>query len=120
MISFDGNKVRIDNPKLFEDAEANSFKLKNRKYDGKSFEFAETMSSEWAEVKQGLVLPICPYGCGEPGQLKGIVKKEDGTDVGIFHDSDGCEFQAPIKLRDNPSAKKIMKDSEGNLYETNS
>ena len=60
--------------------------------------------------------PICPYGCEEEGVLKGIIMTPDGNAVGVFHDSDGCEFQADIQVTDDPDRKRTLKkDINGNV-----
>jgi hypothetical protein len=62
-------------------------------------------------------LPICPYGCGEEGQLKEIVMGDDGQAVGIFCDSDGCVFRADIEIGEPPSKRKLVIGPDGELKE---
>lgn len=62
-------------------------------------------------------LPICPYGCGEEGQLKEIVMGEGGQAVGIYADSDGCVFRADIQLGEPPTKRKLVLGPDGELKE---
>lgn len=61
-------------------------------------------------------LPICPYGCGEPGQLKEIVMV-DTQAIGIFADSDGCVFRANIEIGEPPTKRKLVIGPDGQLKE---
>lgn len=67
------------------------------------------------EVMTG-TLPICPYGCGEPGQLREIVM-EEGNAIGVFADSDGCLFRANIEIGEPPTKRKLVIGPDGQLKE---
>jgi hypothetical protein len=89
--------------------------------------FNKKKSSEWVAGGQAVRterpkadrqrLPICPYGCGEEGQLKEVIM-QDGKAIGIFNDSDGCVFQAFIEIGEPPTKKKLIIGPDGQLKET--
>jgi hypothetical protein len=64
-----------------------------------------------------VALPICPYGCGEEGQLLEVVMGEDGGGIGIFTDSDGCRFTADVEVGEPPTKKKLVIGPDGEYHE---
>jgi hypothetical protein len=92
--------------------------LPMEKFDKDSDEYgfetdAPAVAEQWINRR-----PICPYGCGQEGQLKEIVMR-DGKAVGVYRDSEGLIFIAPMKMRPNPAQKKLVvgPDGEVNMVE---
>ncbi len=56
--------------------------------------------------------PICPYGCGEEGELKEIVMK-DGKAIGLYRDSEGLVFTADLQMSPKPTGRKIQIGPDG-------
>ena len=59
-------------------------------------------------------LPICPYGCRQEGQLKEVIIDPDTKKaMGVYRDSEGLVFTAPMKMQPKPSDKKIEIGPDG-------
>lgn len=58
--------------------------------------------------------PICPYGCGEEGQLLEIIMKE-GKALGIYEDSCKCKFTADLQMAPKPTGHKLQKNASGEM-----
>lgn len=74
-------------------------------------------ATEWANRR-----PICPYGCGEEGELVEIVVEPGKGAIGYYKDSEQLVFTAPMKMQPKPSTKKlhIGPDGEPQLTEEES
>jgi hypothetical protein len=102
--SFTGNKIHYGDGK----------KLKRLPYSDDpqhAIEYADRkpeVASQWFNRR-----PLCPYGCGEEGQLKEIIVTPGKGAVGIYRDSVGLIFTAPMKMRPKPSTKSIAIGPDG-------
>lgn len=58
--------------------------------------------------------PICPYGCGEEGQLVEIIQTKDGT-TGLYKDSEGLIFTSPLAAKPKPNERKLVIGPDGEM-----
>jgi hypothetical protein len=73
-----------------------------------------SVASKWHNRR-----PICPYGCGEEGELvEIIVKPGDITATGVYRDSEQLVFTAPMKMMPKPATRKLVRGPDGELHET--
>lgn len=92
---------------------ANDFKDAHMHYGDRTTDLAKIKreikkhSSRWQNRR-----PICPYGCGEEGQLLEIVMK-DGKALGIYEDSCKCKFTADLAMAPKPTGRKIQLNASG-------
>lgn len=64
-------------------------------------------ATQWYNMR-----PICPYGCGEEGELVEIVLK-DGKALGIYRDSEQLKFTADLQMAPKPTGRKIKIGPDG-------
>lgn len=56
--------------------------------------------------------PICPYGCGQEGELVEIVLK-DNKALGIYRDSEQLMFTADLQMSPKPTGRRIVIGPDG-------
>jgi hypothetical protein len=101
--SFLGGKIHWESGKDSEE-KIRSWKARTRYMgDGEARE-----AREWSNR-----LPICPYGCDQEGQLQEIIVTPGKGAVGLYKDSEGLVFTAPMKMRPKPSTKAIQIGPDG-------
>lgn len=70
--------------------------------------FRDKEATQWRNRR-----PICPYGCGQEGQLVEIVVTPGKGAIGYYKDSEQLVFTAPMKMMPKPSSKKIVIGPDG-------
>ena len=98
--SFLGGKIKYGAPTESE--------LKERKKILSSGQDSHGIAKQWSGR-----LPICPYGCDQEGQLQEIIVTPGRGAVGLYKDSEGLVFTAPMKMRPKPSMKAIVIGPDG-------
>lgn len=69
---------------------------------------ARQHSTEWRNRR-----PICPYGCGEEGNLLEVMVK-DGKALGIYtHSAEIKPFTAELQMSPKPTGRKIEIGADG-------
>ncbi len=66
------------------------------------------VADEWQNLR-----PVCPYGCDQEGTLTEIIVTPGKGATGLYKDSVGLVFTAPMKMRPKPSSKKIVIGPDG-------
>lgn len=95
----------------------NSFIGKTMRYKDKD-QTLDDMKKTYGEVgveatKWRNRRPICPYGCGEEGNLLEIIMQGDKA-VGIYtHSGSVKPFTAELQMAPKPTGRKIVIGSDG-------
>lgn len=81
--------------------------VKSQLYGHLDLRYTES-STQWVNRR-----PICPYGCGEEGNLLEVVMK-DGKALGIYtHSGNIKPFTAELQIAPKPTGRKIAIGPDG-------
>lgn len=71
-------------------------------------QYGRAHSTQWVNMR-----PICPYGCGEEGQLLEVIVK-DGKALGIYSHSQSVKpFTADLQMAPKPTTRRIKIGPDG-------